>query len=95
MNFNLTDADAPPAAPTLADLHEGQTAVLSSLRLPERTSEHLMWLGFVPGAEITAGQAGPGGDPRVYTVSGTRFALRRETARRMLISPPPRRGAHA
>lgn len=93
MNFILDDPDATP--PTLADLHEGQTAVLSALRLPQRTSEHLMWLGFVPGAEITAGQTGPGGDPRVYTVSGTRFALRRETARRMLISAPPRRGAHA
>lgn len=74
--------------PTLADLTEGQTAVLDSLSLPQRTSEHLMWLGFVPGVEVTAGQSGPGGDPRVYTVSGTSFALRRETALLMRIVPP-------
>lgn len=100
MNFNLNDAGAQTKAKaskeTLADLREGQTAVLSELSLPQRTSEHLMWLGFVPGAEVTAGQSGPGGDPRVYRVSGTAFALRRDTARRMMIAPrPPRRGAHA
>ncbi|MFB3917666.1 MAG: ferrous iron transport protein A [Terriglobales bacterium] len=96
MNFNLDDADPKAPSASLADLREGQTAVLSSLSLPQRTSEHLMWLGFVPGAEVTAGQSGPGGDPRIYRVSGTAFALRRETARRMLVTPkPPRRGAHA
>ncbi len=70
---------------SLADLPEGRTAVLSRLRLPQATSEHLMWLGFVPGAEVTAGQTAPGGDPRVYTVSGTAFALRREVARQLLL----------
>jgi Fe2+ transport system protein FeoA len=97
MNFNLNDGnpDRNPSLPTLADLREGQTAVLSSICLPQRTSEHLMWLGFVPGAEITAGQSGPGGDPRVYTVSGTGFALRRATARGILVSPARARGAQA
>ncbi len=84
MNFN-SNTDAPLPLPTLADLREGQTAVLSDLRLPQRTSEHLMWLGFVPGAEVTVGQSGPGGDPRVYTVCGTRFALRHDVARQMVI----------
>ncbi len=67
--------------------------MLDGLNLPAATSEHLMWLGFVPGAEITAAQSGPGGDPRVYRVSGTAFALRRETARRMLVRRPPRTDA--
>jgi Fe2+ transport system protein FeoA len=99
MNFNLSSAQPAPnrdsqarkaGAPslTLADLAEGQTAVLNSLSLPGTTSEHLMWLGFVPGAEITAGKTGPGGDPRVYTVCGSAFALRRATASCMLVSPP-------
>ncbi len=89
MNFNSKVS----GAPSLADLLEGETAVLDGLNLPAHTSEHLMWLGFVPGAEITAGQSGPGGDPRVYRVSGTSFALRRETARGMLVRRPLRTNA--
>ncbi len=92
MNFN-SDSGAPTGDPSLADLREGETAVLSDLNLPQGTSEHLMWLGFVPGAEITAGQTGPGGDPRVYRVSGTAFALRRDTARRMKVHKPIRTNA--
>jgi len=76
---------------SLADLSEGQSAVLADLsRLPRSTSEHLMWLGFVPGVEITAGQSGPGGDPRVYRLCGSTFALRRETACCMSIDPSSR-----
>ncbi len=92
MNFNSKQRRM-PSAPSLADLRQGETAVLDRLHLPQHTSEHLMWLGFVPGAEVTAGQSGPGGDPRIYTVSGSAFALRRDTARRILVQHPP--GAEA
>ena len=85
MNFNSDRKRSTQSGVTLADLREGETAELAALRLPPPTSEHLMWLGFVPGAKITAGQSGPGGDPRVYTVSGTAFALRRETAQHMIV----------
>ncbi len=74
-----------PQPSTLADLREGNTATLAALHLPPRTAEHLMWLGFVPGAEVTVGPSGPGGDPRVYLVSGTAFAMRRETARNLVL----------
>lgn len=82
MNFNLSATDPELS---LADLREGETAVLSALTLPPDTSDHLMWLGFVPGAEVTAGQSAPGGSPRVYTVSGTAFAMRRDIAQRLLL----------
>jgi len=39
-----------------------------------------MELGFLPGARIAAAHSAPGGDPRVYRVDGSEFALRRETA---------------
>lgn len=84
MSFNLT---VEPDIATLADLDEGQTAVLQSISLPQRTSEHLMWLGFVPGVQVTVGRSGPGGDPRVYRVGGSAFAIRRETAQYMIVSP--------
>ena len=86
MKFNLNNSKpSSPASATLADLPQGQSGEVSALRLPQNTSEHLMWLGFVPGATVTVGQSGPGGDPRVYTVSGSSFALRRETAQHILV----------
>jgi Fe2+ transport system protein FeoA len=88
MNFNFVETAQESVLETLADLEEGESAVLTALRLPPHTAEHLMWLGFVPGVEIAAGKSGPGGDPRVYTVSGSAFALRRATARQMLIAAP-------
>ena len=72
---------------SLADLPEGSSATLADLRLPPSVSDHLMWLGFVPGAQVTAGQSAPGGNPRVYPVSGVTFALRRDLARQVLLEP--------
>jgi Fe2+ transport system protein FeoA len=70
---------------TLADLGEGESAVLESLQLPEDVALRLMELGFLPGTTIVAGRAAPGGDPRVYRVDGSEIALRRETTRRLLL----------
>jgi ferrous iron transport protein A len=65
---------------TLSDLRRGQHGVLDSLDLPEDQALRLMELGFLPGARIAAAHSAPGGDPRVYRVDGSEFALRRETA---------------
>jgi ferrous iron transport protein A len=70
---------------TLADLREGESAVLDSLELPEDVALRLMELGFLPGTTIVAGRAAPGGDPRVYRVDGSEIALRRETTRNLLL----------
>ena len=43
-------------------------------------------LGFIPGAPVSALQAAPWGDPVAYGVRGAVIALRREDARRILIS---------
>lgn len=73
----------PTAVPTLADLVPGQSGILTLLDLPERDAQRLMELGFLPGSVIVAARSAPGGDPRVYRVEGTEFALRRDTARRI------------
>ena len=65
---------------SLADLREGQHAVLEHLDLPEDTARRLMELGFLPGHRISAARSAPGGDPRVFRVDGSEVALRRETA---------------
>lgn len=70
---------------SLADLAEGESAVLASLELPEGVAQRLMELGFLPGTEIVAGKKAPGGDPRVFRVDGSEIALRRETARHLRV----------
>ncbi|MEO8584940.1 MAG: FeoA family protein [Acidobacteriota bacterium] len=70
---------------SLDDLAVGETGVLSSIDLPEGDANRLMELGFLPGARITAARSAPGGDPRVFRVDGTEFALRRDTARKLRV----------
>lgn len=72
----------------LSDLREGQQAVLESLDLPEDLALRLMELGFLPGHDIHACGSAPGGDPRVFRVDGSQIALRRETARHIVVRRP-------
>jgi ferrous iron transport protein A len=74
---------------SLADLREGEAGVLDSLDLPQDVALRLMELGFLPGSEVVAGKTAPGGDPRVFRVDGSEIALRRETARHLLLKLPP------
>ena len=64
----------------LSDLKVGETGVLISLDLPESVQNHLMHMGFVPDAEVTALRRAPAGDPTVYRIDGLEIALRHETA---------------
>jgi ferrous iron transport protein A len=72
---------------TLADLAEGQSATIDRLELPEDLALRLMELGFLPGHEVTAAGAAPGGDPRIFRVDGAEIALRRDTAARISLLP--------
>jgi ferrous iron transport protein A len=69
----------------LADLREGDTAVIESIDLPGDVAHRLMELGFLPGSPITAARSAPGGDPRVFRIDGTEIALRKETAARLIV----------
>lgn len=70
-------------ARTLADLSCGESGVLEHLDLPRDEAQRMMELGFLPGMPVCAARCAPSGDPRVYQVDGSEFALRRETAARM------------
>lgn len=70
---------------TLADLSTGAQGTLADLDLPPGDAARLMVLGFVPGARILVRQAAPGGDPVVYQVDGAEVAIRRETARCLIL----------
>jgi ferrous iron transport protein A len=64
----------------LSELTVGQCGVVVALDLPDSVQNHLMHMGFVPNALVTAIRRAPAGDPTVYSVDGMEIALRRETA---------------
>jgi Fe2+ transport system protein FeoA len=72
-------------AKNLTELKPGEAGVLEKLDLPDSDAQRLMELGFIPGHSVTRGLSAPGGDPRVFRVDGSEVALRRETARRLIL----------
>lgn len=72
----------------LSDLPVGAAAILDEVEAPAEIAARLMELGFIPGVAVHAVRSAPGGDPRVFRVDGCDVALRRETARHLLIRLP-------
>ncbi|HEV2487342.1 MAG TPA: FeoA family protein [Terracidiphilus sp.] len=72
----------------LSELNVGESGVLVALDLPESVQNHLMHMGFVPDALVTALRRAPAGDPTVYGVDGMEIALRYETAEAIWVKPP-------
>jgi Fe2+ transport system protein FeoA len=77
----------------LSELTVGDKGVLVALDLPENVQNHLMHMGFVPGAEVTALRRAPAGDPTLYGIDGMEIALRYETASAIQIRPIESRSA--
>jgi len=71
----------------LSELAVGESAVLVTLDLPESVQNHLMHMGFVPDAHVTALRRAPAGDPTVYGIDGMEIALRHETAAAIRVKP--------
>lgn len=82
-------------AARLTELREGEQGILDCLELEEEEAMHVMELGFIPGTRVVAGRSAPTGDPRVYRVCGAEIALRRETARHLLLRPETPDGERA
>src|SRR3974390_3409255 len=76
-------------ARNLTELKRGESGIIERLDLPPEAPTRLMKMGFVPGHTVTPANAAPGGDPRVFRVDGSEVALRRETARRLLLRTEP------
>jgi len=73
----------------LSELAVGECGVVVALELPETVQNHLMHMGFVPDATVTALRRAPAGDPTVYSVDGLEIALRHETADAIRIRTSP------
>ena len=90
LSFNRSGSARAAAAASgsvrrLADLSEGEVAIIEHIDLPADFATRLMELGFLPGMSVTAARCAPGGDPRVFRVDGSEVALRRETAAQLLV----------
>ncbi|MEJ5369235.1 MAG: FeoA family protein [Bryobacteraceae bacterium] len=85
MQLAFKAASRKRTAASLAELPAGAEAVIDRLDLPEEFASRLMEMGFIPGHRVTAAMSAPGGDPRVFRVEGAEVALRRETARHILV----------
>lgn len=71
----------------LSEMKIGESGILIALDLPESVQNHLMHMGFVPDAHVTALRRAPAGDPTVYGVDGMEIALRIETAQAIRVRP--------
>lgn len=67
-------------------MKQGDEGVLDRLEVVAEVAERLMELGFLPGVRVSAGPAAPGGDPMVFRVDGSEVAIRRDTARRLILN---------
>jgi ferrous iron transport protein A len=87
MSVKKKAANVTPKAPArnLMDLKRGESGILDRLDLPEEEARRLMEMGFLPGHLVVPGHSAPGGDPRVFRVDGSEVALRRETAKRLIL----------
>ena len=73
------------AVQKLSDLEVGASGILVALDLPPGVQNHLMYMGFVPDAQVKVLHRAPVGDPTVYAVDGIEIALRRETAKNIRV----------
>jgi ferrous iron transport protein A len=97
-SFRLLAFRRPPGArrvSVLSELSVGESGVLVALDLPESVQNHLMHMGFVPDALVTALRKAPAGDPTVYGVDGMEIALRHETAEAIRMKPHVAEGLEA
>lgn len=85
LRLNRTRGGRSSAAANLSELRVGEQGVLERLDLPEEIAKRLMELGFVPGHMIEPAGSAPGGEPRVYRVDGSEIAIRRETAKYLIL----------
>ena len=70
---------------TVADLEIGEKGIIEELSFVEIPLP-LMEMGCIPGKEVTLIQFSPLKDPLYIQVNGSHFAIRRETAEKIILA---------
>jgi len=80
--------DLPVILPDLPPGRSATVAAVHDLQANDAIARRLRELGFVAGEAVRVVTRGPfGGDPLLVQIAGTRFALRRAEAARVLLAP--------
>jgi Fe2+ transport system protein FeoA len=72
---------ATTAPRTLADLHPGQRAVVSSVACDSAVGQRMLHLGLLEGTEVMLVRRAPAGDPLEVRVAGYALSVRASEAR--------------
>lgn len=70
---------------TIANLKRGEKATIEELAFDEIPLA-LMEMGCIPGKQVTLIQVAPLKDPLYISVNGSHFAIRKETAERIILA---------
>ena len=76
---------------TLKDLEIGKSAVIKSVGGKGALRQHFLYMGMIPGAEVTVVKFAPMGDPMELQVHGYELTLRLAEAEQIEIEQIPRR----
>jgi ferrous iron transport protein A len=76
-----------PAPYTLADLMPNEEGCIHSVSGNDTLSQRLSEIGFTPGQKVRLVRLAPLGDPLQIRIRGFHIALRRNEARRIVLSP--------
>ena len=71
---------------TLAELNQGDSAVVRELVSDGSMRRRLQDIGLIPGTKVECVQKSPLGDPTAYLIRGTVIALRCEDSSNIYIS---------
>jgi ferrous iron transport protein A len=74
------ESTAIPPTLGLESLAAHEVARIDSLLGPETLKRRLMEIGFVPGSAVRFEMATPFGDPLIFSLRGSKIALRRNEA---------------
>lgn len=66
-------------------MRPGQSGTVDRIDLADEDARRLMELGFLPGALVLMSRRSPFGDPSVFRIDDSEIALRRETARHIVL----------
>lgn len=70
---------------TLAELKQGDSAIVSELKTIGSIRRRLQDIGLIPGTRVECVQKSPLGDPVAYMIRGTVIALRCEDSSGILV----------
>ena len=70
---------------TLDDLKENERGIIVKVNSVPKLKKRLIDMGIAPGKVITFKSKAPLGDPCLYTVMNSRYGIRREDARNIIV----------